>query len=174
MPFTAVWANTEGTEAVAAEKETTVSEAGAPVPEVSAEDAQKAEAEAKRKAEAEAKKAEMEKKKFEQLSVRKLQMEKAKIDAEIALEQAKLRREMAPANDMRARLEVENALRQSKLAAEFAEIDEAKRTLDAVAARDSVRDNLASFERKLRLRERDLDARITRLEPELELGKCNL
>ena len=174
MPFTAVWANTEGTEAVAAEKETTVSEAGVPVPEVSAEDAQKAEAEAKRKAEAEAKKAEMEKKKFEQLSVRKLQMEKAKIDAEIALEQAKLRREMAPANDMRARLEVENALRQSKLAAEFAEIDEAKRTLDAVAARDSVRDNLASFERNLRLRERDLDARITRLEQELELGKCNL
>lgn len=40
--------------------------------------------------------------------------------------------------------------------AEFAEIDEAKRTIDAVAARDNVRDNLAAFERNFSLRERDL------------------
>ncbi len=186
MPFTAVWADSEQASKVqkSAENisaEATVAEAkqeAVKSPEIAAKEAEeaakKAEAEAKRKAEAEAKKAEMEQKKLEQLSVRKLQMQKAKIDAEIGLEQAKLRRELAPANDARARLEVENALRQAKLAAEFAEIDEAKRTLDAVAARDSVRDNFAAVERNLRLRERDLDARITRLEQEIALGKCNL
>lgn len=182
MPAAAVWANPEQAETekiaeavpVAAAAESGQKAEAPQTPQVSAEESEKAAAEAKRKAEAEAKKAEMEQKKLEQLGIRKLQMQKAKIDAEIALEQAKLRRELAPANDARVRLEVENALRQSKLATEFAEIDEAKRTVDAVGARDSVRDNLAAFERNFRLRERDLDARIMRLTQEIELGKCNL
>lgn len=178
MPFTAVWANPEQTQAVksddAVPEKTAVAVAPATSELAAEEAAKKAAEEAKRKAEAEAKKAEMEQKKLAQLEVRKLQMQKAKIDAEIALEQTKLRREMAPENNARMRLEVENALRQSKLAAEFAEIDEAKRTIDSVAARDNVSDNLAAFERNFRLRERDLDARITRLTQEIEIGKCNL
>lgn len=131
---------------------------------------------AKAKAEEAAKKAKAEamKKKAEQLALRKLQMEKSKIDAEIALEQAKLRRDMEKENDASVRLEAANAFRQAQLASEFAEIDEAKRTLDAVAARDTVRDNLKMLGRNSELRERELDARITRLTQEIELGKCNL
>lgn len=193
MPFTAVCAGaqeaveTKGAEAQSAPQKaetTAVPEA----PEKAAEEAPQAEeltpeqvaakaAEAaaeKAKAEAEKKKAEAEKKKAEQLAMRKLQMEKSKIDAEIALEQAKLRRDMEKGNDARARLEAANALRQAKLATEFAEIDEAKRTLDAVAARDTVRDNLRMLDRNANLRERDLDARIMRLSQDVEIGKYNL
>lgn len=174
LPFTVVWANPEQVQAVET-LEVVPEKTEVPAdPESAAEEAKRAEEEAKRKAEAEAKKAEMEQKKLAQLEVRKLQMQKSKIDAEMALEQVKLRREMAPANNARMRLEVDNALRQSELATKFAEIDEAKRTIDAVAARDAVRDNLASLDRTLRLRERDLDARITRLTQEIEIGKCNL
>lgn len=185
MPVSAVWADSDQVKneqiaepvpaetAEAPERTTEVALPAEPgnLPEA---DAEKAADEAKRKAEAEAKKAEIEQKKLEQLGIRKLQMQKAKIDAEIALEQTKLRRELAPEQNARVRLEAENALRQAKLAAEFAEIDEAKRTVDAVAACDTMRDNLATFERNFRLRERDLDARITRLTQEIELGKCNL
>lgn len=124
--------------------------------------------------EAEAARAKAEKRKADQMALRKLQMEKSKIDAELALEQAKLRQSMEKENDARVRLEAANALRQAKLAAEFSEIDEAKRTLDAVAARDTARDNLKMLDRNSELRERDLDARITRLTQEIELGKYNL
>ncbi|MGN0834780.1 MAG: ATP-dependent Clp protease proteolytic subunit [Candidatus Spyradosoma sp.] len=119
-------------------------------------------------------KAAAENRKREAEAVALLRLEKSRIDAEIALAQARLRRDMAPGNEIRLRREAANELRRARLAAEFAEIDEAKRTLDAVAARDAARDNLAMLARNSQVKEQELDARIGRLSREIELGMLNL
>lgn len=119
-------------------------------------------------------KAEAEKRRLEAEAVALLRLEKSRIDAEVALAQVRLRRDMAPGNEARLRREAAAELRRAKLAAEFAEIDEAKRTLDAVAARDAARDNLAMLARNSQVKEQELDARIDRLSREIELGRLNL
>ncbi|MGN0884721.1 MAG: ATP-dependent Clp protease proteolytic subunit [Candidatus Spyradosoma sp.] len=168
LPFVA-FASAAAQEAADVPAEQPPAEAAAPAPEnvPAPENAAPAEEVSPEKAEAERRRLEAE-------TVALLRMEKSRIDAEIALAQVRLRRDMAPGNEARLRREAANELRRARLAAEFAEIDEAKRTLDAVAARDAARDNLAMLARSSQVKEQELDARIERLSREIELGELNL
>lgn len=108
-----------------------------------------------------------------QLEIRLLNARKARIDAEVALEKARLSEELAPRAAARARLEAETALRNARTAAKFTDSDIAKRKLDSTAARDKASDELATLERESRLRSRELDVKIARLEQEIALARYN-
>ncbi len=108
-----------------------------------------------------------------QLEIRLLNARKARIDAEVALEKARLSEELAPRSAARARLEAETALRNARTAAKFTDSDIAKRKLDSTAARDKASDELATLERESRLRSRELDVKIARLEQEIALARYN-
>lgn len=108
-----------------------------------------------------------------QLEIRLLNARKARIDAEVALAKARLSEELAPRAAARARLEAETALRNARTAAKFTDTDIAKRKLDSTAARDKASDELAVLERESRLRSRELDLKIARLEQEIALARYN-
>ncbi len=102
-----------------------------------------------------------------QMGVRLIYARKARIDAEIALEKARLSEHLARGNAERVRLESETALQAARNADKCAEAEFAKRRLDAVSARDRARGNLALVERQNRLDEAELTAKIAKLEQDL-------
>lgn len=108
-----------------------------------------------------------------QLEIRLLNARKARIEAEVALAKARLSEELAPRAAARARLEAETALRNARTAAKFTDTDIAKKKLDSTAARDKASDDLATLERESRLRSRELDVKIARLEQEIALARYN-
>lgn len=106
-----------------------------------------------------------------QLEIRLLNARKARIDAEIALERARLGEQLAARNAERSRLETETALRAARTAAKLSDIDADKRKLDAVLARDKVRGELERAERENKLRAAEIDVKIAQCEQGLALAR---
>lgn len=110
---------------------------------------------------------------LKQLEMRLLQARKALIDTELALERTRLAEELAPRKIARAKLEMENSIRVARSSAKLAEIDSDKRKLDATLALDKARSRLAIVERENKLRDKELDVKLTRLTQDLELFRYN-
>ena len=113
-------------------------------------------------------------KREEMKKIKLMNMEKSKLDAQMGLEQSKLRKKLASEEDERIRLEAAIELRKAKTAAEFAASDEEKRMLDANFACANARDNIAMLDRSAKLREAEIESKIARASQEFKLNTYNL
>lgn len=90
--------------------------------------------------------------------------EKARIDAELALAEAKRAEELAPLNAEVSRLTAERALRLAKASAEAAALDDERAKLERQAALESARAGARLAERSSKIRELEAEAKQLQLE----------
>ena len=90
--------------------------------------------------------------------------EKARIDAELALAEAKRAEELAPLNAEVARLTTERALRLAKASAEAAALEDERAKLERQAALEAARSGARLTERSNKIRELEADAKQLQLE----------
>ncbi len=90
--------------------------------------------------------------------------EKARIDAELALAEAKRAEELAPLNAEVARLTTERALRLAKASAEAAALEDERAKLERQAALETARSTARLAERSNKIRELEAEAKQLQLE----------
>lgn len=96
--------------------------------------------------------------------VERMRQEKARIDAEIALAEAKRAEELAPLNAETAKLQVERALRLARASAEAAALEDERARLERQAALEAARSSARLAERSNRIRELEAEAKQLQLE----------
>ena len=94
----------------------------------------------------------------------RMRTEKARIDAEVALAEAKRTEELAPLNAETAKLAAERALRLAKAAAEAAALEDERAKLERQAALESARSTARLTERNNKIRELETEAKQIQLE----------
>ena len=93
-----------------------------------------------------------------------LRAQKARIDAELALADAKRSEELAPLNAEVARLTAERALRLAKASAEAAALDDERARLERQAALETARSTARLAERSNKIRELEAESKQLQLE----------
>ena len=96
--------------------------------------------------------------------VDRMRIEKARIDAELALAEAKRAEELAPLNAEVARLTAERALRLAKASAEAAALEDERAKLERQAALEAARSSARLTERSNKIRELEAEAKQLQLE----------
>ncbi len=94
----------------------------------------------------------------------RMRTEKARIDAEVALAEAKRTEELAPLNAETAKLAAERALRLAKAAAEAAALEDERAKLERQAALEAARSTARLSERNNKIRELEAEAKQLQLE----------
>jgi ATP-dependent Clp protease protease subunit len=94
----------------------------------------------------------------------RMRIEKARIDAEIALAEAKRAEELAPLNAEVAKLTAERSLRLAKASAEAAALDDERARLERQAGLEAARSNARLTERSNKIRELEAEAKQLQLE----------
>lgn len=101
----------------------------------------------------------------------RLRSEKARIDAELALAEAKRTEELAPLNAETAKLSAERSLRLAKAAAEAAALEDERAKLERQAALESARSTARLSERNNKIRELEAEAKQLQLEAANTIGR---
>ena len=96
--------------------------------------------------------------------VERMRADKARIDAELALAEAKRAEELAPLNAEVARLNAERALRLAKASAEAAAIEDERARLERQTALETARSSARLVERSNRIRELEAESKQLQLE----------
>jgi len=96
--------------------------------------------------------------------VERMRAEKSRIDAELALAEAKRTEELAPLNSETAKLQAERALRLAKAAAEAAALEDERAKLERQAALEAARSGARLSERNNKIRELEAEAKQLQLE----------
>lgn len=96
--------------------------------------------------------------------IESLRAAKARIDAELALAEAKRAEELAPLNAEVARLSAERALRLAKASAEAAVLEDERARLERQAALETARSSARLAERSNRIRELEAESKQLQLE----------
>jgi ATP-dependent Clp protease protease subunit len=94
----------------------------------------------------------------------RMRIEKARIDAELALAEAKRAEELAPLQAEVARLTAERSLRLAKASAEAAALEDERAKLERQAALESARSSARLTERSNKIRELEAEAKQLQLE----------
>jgi len=94
----------------------------------------------------------------------RMRSEKARIDAEVALAEAKRTEELAPLNAETAKLSAERALRLAKASAEAAALEDERAKLERQAALEAARSTARLSERNNKIRELEAEAKQLQLE----------
>jgi len=94
----------------------------------------------------------------------RMRIEKARIDAEVALAEAKRAEELAPLNAEVARLTAERSLRLAKASAEAAALDDERARLERQAGLEAARSSARLTERSNKIRELEAEAKQLQLE----------
>ena len=94
----------------------------------------------------------------------RMRTEKARIDAEVALAEAKRTEELAPLNAETAKLSAERALRLAKASAEAAALEDERAKLERQAALEAARSTARLSERNNKIRELEAEAKQLQLE----------
>ncbi len=94
----------------------------------------------------------------------RMRTEKARIDAEVALAEAKRTEELAPLNAETAKLAAERALRLARAAAEAAALEDERAKLERQAALEAARSTARLSERNNKIRELEAEAKQLQLE----------
>jgi ATP-dependent Clp protease protease subunit len=94
----------------------------------------------------------------------RMRAEKARIDAELALAEAKRAEELAPLNAEVARLTAERALRLAKASAEAAALEDERAKLERQAGLEAARSSARLAERSNKIRELEAEAKQLQLE----------
>jgi len=94
----------------------------------------------------------------------RMRTEKARIDAEVALAEAKRTEQLAPLNAETAKLAAERALRLAKAAAEAAALEDERAKLERQAALEAARSTARLSERNNKIRELEAEAKQLQLE----------
>ena len=94
----------------------------------------------------------------------RMRIEKARIDAEVALAEARRAEELAPLNAEVARLTAERSLRLAKASAEAAALEDERAKLERQAALESARSSARLTERSNKIRELEAEAKQLQLE----------
>jgi len=96
--------------------------------------------------------------------VERMRADKARIDAELALAEAKRAEELAPLNAEVARLNAERALRLAKASAEAAALEDERARLERQTALETARSSARLVERSNRIRELEAESKQLQLE----------
>ncbi|MEI6247627.1 MAG: ATP-dependent Clp protease proteolytic subunit [Verrucomicrobiota bacterium] len=94
----------------------------------------------------------------------RMRTEKARIDAEVALAEAKRTEELAPLNAETSKLSAERALRLAKASAEAAALEDERAKLERQAALEAARSTARLSERNNKIRELEAEAKQLQLE----------
>ena len=94
----------------------------------------------------------------------RMRVEKARIDAELALAEAKRAEELAPLNAEVARLTAERSLRLAKASADAAALEDERAKLERQAALEAARSSARLTERSNKIRELEAEAKQLQLE----------
>ncbi len=94
----------------------------------------------------------------------RMRIEKARIDAELALAEAKRAEELAPLNAEVARLTAERSLRLAKASADAAALEDERAKLERQAALEAARSSARLTERSNKIRELEAEAKQLQLE----------
>ena len=106
-----------------------------------------------------------------QKEAEKLKVETARIQAELALAEAKRAEALAPLNAEAAKLNAEKALRAARLAAESAAAEEERAKLERTAALEAARAAARLSERNNKIRELETEAKQLQLETANAVGR---